>query len=330
MRTRVILNPAAAGGVRGAELRRHLADVPGGAELRAGEGPGASRRLAREASREGFDRVVAAGGDGTVHEVATGLLETGFPGAMGILPIGTGNDLARSLGVSMVLPAALELLRTGQALPVDAISLGPAGGGADPPFAWNAVVAGFCGRISDRMTLTMKRRWGTLAYLRAALGELRDLRPHDVTLDLDGERLDLELLMLVVANGRFAGGRIPLAPGAKPDDGWIDVVAVRKLARVRLAGLAPAVLAGRHLASPHIVHRRVRRVEVEAGPGFWINVDGEIWREGSARLAVRPAALSFLRPGPGGAGSGNPSPVPPCPNGRTRGRASRRGRGARG
>jgi diacylglycerol kinase (ATP) len=296
MRVCVILNPVAGGGVSEAAIRRRLADHTVEADLRVGAGPGESRRLAREASREGLDRVVAAGGDGTVHEVATGLLETGFAGAMGILPIGTGNDLARSLGVPPTLSGALELLRTGRASPVDAIALGPSAGSIGPAFAWNAVVGGFCGRISDRMPPALKRRWGALAYLRAALAELRALRPHEVMLDLDGERLNLDLLMLVVANGRFAGGRIPLAPGAEPDDGWIDVVAVRAVPQLRLAGLVPAVLAGRHLASPHVVHRRVRRVIVDAGPGFWINVDGETWREGTAELEVRPAALPFLRP----------------------------------
>ncbi len=301
MRTRVILNPVAGGGRSVEELHRRWAGLPAGTELRMGEGPGESRRLAREASREGLERVVAAGGDGTVHEVATGLLETDFRGAMGILPIGTGNDLARSVGVPVGLSAALDLLRTGRTSPIDAIALQPSSGPSGPAFAWNAVVGGFCGRISDRMPPAMKRRWGTLAYLRAALAELRALCPHEVTLHLDDERHELELLMLVVANGRFAGGRIPLAPGAEPDDGWIDVVAVRSLPRVRLAGLAAAVLAGRHLESPHVVHRRVRRADVEAGPGFWINVDGETWRDGGARLEVRPAALPLVRPVPTGA-----------------------------
>lgn len=297
MRTRVILNPVAGGGALADELRGRIAGLAGGAEIRVGDAPGASRILAREASREGIERVVAAGGDGTVHEVATGLLESGFSGALGILPIGTGNDLARSLGVPATLPAALDLLRTARAAPVDAIALAPPGGSTDPAFAWNAVVGGFGGRISDRMPPAMKRRWGRLAYLRAAAAELRGLRPHAVELDLDGVRLGLDLLMLVVANGSFAGGRIPLAPRAEPDDGWLDVVAVRPVPGLRLPGLVSEVLRGRHLASPHVVHRRVRRVAVDAGPGFWINVDGETWRERSAVLEIRPAALRCLRPG---------------------------------
>lgn len=298
MRTRVILNPAAGGGTLEAALRRGVAELPGGAEIRVGSGPGESRRLARDASREGVQRVVAAGGDGTVSEVATGLLEAGHAGEIGVLPIGTGNDLAASLGIPRGLGPSLDLLRRGRSIPVDAIGLVPIVGPRSPSFAWNAAVGGFCGRISDRMPAGMKRRWRSLSYLRAAAAELRSLRPHAVVLDVDGEELALELLMLVVANGRYAGGRIPLAPGAEPDDGWIDVVAIRAVSPLGLAALVPAVLAGRHLASRHVVHRRARRVAIEAGAGFWINVDGETWREGTAAFEVRPAALRFIRPPP--------------------------------
>ncbi|MFO7587034.1 MAG: diacylglycerol kinase family lipid kinase [Gemmatimonadota bacterium] len=298
MCTRVILNPVAGGGSLVVALRRAVAALPGGAEIRLTGGPGDGRRLAREACREGVGRIVVAGGDGTVSDVASGLLEAGHAGEVGILPIGTGNDLARSLGIPPGLRASLELLRHGRAAPVDAIGLDPTSGPPAPAFAWNAAVGGFCGRISDRMPVGLKRRWKSLSYLRAAATELRCLRPHAVTLDVDGERLRLDILMLVVANGRFAGGRIPLAPGAVPDDGRIDVVAIRAIPMARLAALAPAVLAGRHLASRHVVQRKARRVGVEAGPGFWINVDGETWREGSAGFEVRPAALRFVRPVP--------------------------------
>ena len=185
----------------------------------------------------------------------------------------------------------LQVLEEAQ-VPVDAIAIS----GAED-HAWNAVVAGFGGRISDRMGSAMKRRWGRASYLRAALGELRDLRPHRIGLTVDGRTAELDVLMVVLANGRYAGGGIPFAPGAHLDDGWIDVVAIPDVPPWRLPGIIARVLSGRHLADPRITHDRGRRIEVEAGSGFWFNVDGESWRDGGARFEITPRALPFVRPG---------------------------------
>lgn len=102
--------------------------------------------------------------------------------------------------------------------------------------------------------------------------------------------------MLVIANGRYAGGGIPFAPGGRVDDGWLDVVVIRAASLARLGVLIPRVLAGRHLADPNVEHTRARTVSVEADPGFWFNVDGETWTSGSASFELQPRALPFVRP----------------------------------
>ncbi|MDT8436908.1 MAG: YegS/Rv2252/BmrU family lipid kinase [Gemmatimonadota bacterium] len=328
MRVRVILNPTAGGGVRAGRVRE-LVDAMSRAsrgvraDLRVSARPGDVHRLAAEASRDGVDRVVAAGGDGTVAELANGLLAAGHRGDAAILPVGTGNDLARALGLPADLAAAAALAVRGRSVPVDAMDLHPGPGGlpSAPNRAWNSVVGGFAGRIGDRLPPSRRRRWGSLSYLRAALDELRELRPHRVRLQLDGEPLAIDLLMLVVANGRYAGGRLPLAPAAHPGDGRLDVVVVPALPRMRLLALVPAILAGRHLEAPGIVCRRVRRVRIEAGQGFWMNADGETWVEGSGDVEARPAALRFVQPGPGPGTrraarrvAGNPAGPVSCPS----------------
>ncbi len=290
MRTCVILNPAAGGSNAADRVRRALRLLPG-AELREIPLAGAAGCMAAAAVEEGFERVVAAGGDGTVSEIASALLSTGETVQCGVVPIGTGNDLALSLGLPVSVHGAVSVLVRGEATPVDAIRV--ADGSS---FAWNAVVAGFGGRISDRMSSRMKRRWKRAAYLRAALGELADLRPRPVGLTVDGRSLELDLLMLVLANGSHAGGGIPFAPGAVVDDGWIDVIAIPAVPRWRLPEIVGRVLAGRHLGVPGLLRERGRRIRVDAGPGFWYNIDGETWRDGGARFELVPHALPFIRP----------------------------------
>jgi len=236
-------------------------------------------------------------------------LDSGAAVECGVLPVGTGNDFSLSLGIPSDLDQAAALLLTGEARPVDAIRLSAhAAGGESAPasgcparhtsgsHAWNAAVAGFGGLISERLSPGMKRRWRSLAYLRAAVAELQELRPRRVRLVIDGQVSEFELLMLVIANGSHAGGGIPLAPDARVDDGWLDVVAIRAVPLPQLVGLVRRVLAGRHTTDCRVVHRQARSVNVEAEAGFWFNVDGETWTEGGATFELRPRALPFVVP----------------------------------
>lgn len=295
MRTCVILNPAAGRGWSPERIRGAMSSIPG-AELRVSPTSDSLRRLALEAVADGFGRIVAAGGDGTVSVLASALLDSGADVEFGILPIGTGNDLALSLGLPMRADLAADLLREGEAAPIDAIHAISPGQPDRELYAWNAVIGGFGGLIADRLSPGLKRRWRGLAYIRAAAAELGELRLRRVQLEIDGHRTEQMIRMLVIANGRYAGGGIPFAPVGRVDDGWLDVVVIRAASLARLAVLVPRVLAGRHLADPDVEHSRARTVRVEAEPGFWFNVDGESWVSGSATFGLRPHALPFVRP----------------------------------
>ena len=301
MRTCVILNPAAGrGGARDA-VRDALTELPE-SELRVSPEPGAVSDLVASAVSDGFRRIAAAGGDGTVSEVATalrGLAAGDLPLECGVLPIGTGNDLALTLGIPQDLTGAIRVMRTGTARPIDAIRCGSEGRGPLRPaarYAWNAIVGGFGGGVADHLTSGRKRRWRRFAYLRAAASELRHLAPHRLRLEVDGRPTELELLMLVIANGSHAGGGIPLAPGAVADDGALDVVGIRRISPASLGTLVPRVLAGRHLLDPRVFHVRCQALRVAADERFRYNRDGESWGTGDAEFALQPGALPFVRP----------------------------------
>lgn len=295
-RPRVILNPTAGRVRRYPCVVDDLLRLPG-AELRRTRRPGHATLLAREAAREGCSPVVVAGGDGTVHEVVNGLLpESGGvpPAPLALVPLGTGNDLARSLGVPMEPHDALRVLGAGRVRRVDVLRA--VTGGCERHVV-NFAIGGFAGDVADRVTPEARRRWGGLLYLRAIAQGLPALRRYRTRLVVDGETLPpLDLLAIIVANGRRVGNGIPVAPRAEMDDGRLDVVAVRGDVPARVPLTVVRVLAGRHLAAPGVLWRRARRVEIRSEPTMPMNADGQALGSAPATFRVLPGALPVLVP----------------------------------
>ena len=295
MRTLVILNPTAAG-------RTHADDVRGRLERRI-EGDfvcttaaGQAENLAAEAAGSRYDLVIAAGGDGTVREVATGLHRGGGAPRLGIVPVGTGNDLAFGLGLPADIERAVSVATGDHAVPLDLIRAT----GVDPAgperFLANAAVAGFGGRIGDRMSPAFRRRLRPVAYPLAALGQLGDLRPYAVRLHVDDRTIETRALMVIVANGEYAGGRLRLAPGASTGDARLDLVVIHAVGPWRLATLVPRVLTGRHAGHPGVSMLRATSVRLESEPAMWTNLDGDTWQAGPASFQIVPGALQVAVP----------------------------------
>ncbi len=295
MRTLVILNPAAGGRTDARDLRRRI-EQRIEAEFVATTEAREAVALASEASRSGYDAVIAVGGDGTVGEVATGLhLGGGIP-RLGIVPAGTGNDLARSLGLPTDVEQAATVAVAGRTVDLDLIRVSRGDGDAHPRFVANVAVTGFCGRIGDGMSPTLRRRLRPIAYPLAALGQLRDLRPYAVRLDIDGQPVETKALMVILANGEFAGGKVRLAPSAATGDGLLDLVIVHAVSPLSLATLVPRVLSGRHEGHAGISIHRAVTVRVRSDPPMWINLDGDTWRSGPSTFPVVPGALRVAVP----------------------------------
>ena len=295
MRTLVILNPAAGGQTQATRLRRRLERLIDADFVSTSEA-GEAVSLSSEAARAGDDSVIAVGGDGTVREVASGLHLGGGSPRLGIVPAGTGNDLAFSLGLPPDIEQAAAVATGERTVAMDLVRASRSGGGEESCFLANAAVAGFGGRIGDGMSPTFRRRLRPIAYPLAALGQIRDLRPYAVRLDVDGQAIDTRALMVIMANGEYAGGRIRFAPGASTSDGELDLVIIHAVSAAKLATLIPRVLSGRHAGHSGISMYRATSVRIHSETDMWINLDGDTWQSGPALFEVVPAALRVAVP----------------------------------
>lgn len=293
-KTWVILNPSA-GSVREVDDLTERIGRLLDAEVCLTTKAGSAARLARMASRKGAELIVAAGGDGTLNGVINGIGENPAAVRIGLIPLGTGNDFARTLGMPTDLEAAIEVVRAGDTRAIDLVRVTS----DEVRYFINVSAGGFSGLMNEKLTAKMKKTWGPLAYLRSAAAALPELRAYQTTLAFDNtESLMLELYNVVIANGRYVAGGTLIAPEASIDDGMLDVILIQKRSAPELALLAAAVALGTHLSSDAIVFRRAARITVNSKPGMWFNVDGELVGNEPARFEILPRALRFVVPKP--------------------------------
>jgi diacylglycerol kinase (ATP) len=292
--TCIILNPSA-GSVRDLDdVVARLGRLPN-AEVRLTGRRGSATRFARAAIQKGRKLVIAAGGDGTLNEVVNGIGEKARGVRVGLIPLGTGNDFARTLGVPADLEAAIDLIAAGETRKVDLVRVTS----DEVRYFVNVSAGGFSGLVDEKLTPAMKKTWGPLAYLRSAAAALSELRAYRTTLAFDNSKsLTLDLYNVVVANGRYVAGGRMIAPEASIDDGLLDVVLIPKRSAPELALLAAQVAMGTHLSSDAIVFRRAAKLTVNSKPRMCFNVDGELVGSEPARFEILPRALRFIAPKP--------------------------------
>ena len=291
-KTCVILNPSA-GNVRDVEeIEAQIARLPN-AEIRLTTKAGSAARSARTALRDGSELIIAAGGDGTLNEVINGIGENLGDAAVGLIPLGTGNDFARTIGVPPNVDEAIDLILRKDTRAIDLVRVTS----DEARYFVNVSAGGFSGLVDEKLTPEMKKTWGPLAYLRSAAAALPELRAYRTTLAFDNaESLMIELYNVVVANGRYVGGGTMIAPEASVDDGLLDIVLIPKRPATELALLAAQVALATHLSSDTIVFRRASKLTVNSKPGMWFNVDGELVGNEPARFEILPRALRFIAP----------------------------------
>lgn len=257
-------------------------------ELSAGEDLASCVAAAVE---EGFDRIAVAGGDGTVHAAVNGLLTAKRRATLGIIPLGTGNDLCRTLAIPFDPLAALALLTTGRVRSIDAIRVE----GDRTGYLVNAATGGFSGQVASQVSSEQKAAWGPLAYLRGAVEPLTNLPRFHLTIRFDGGPVEqFDALNVVIANGRTAAGGINVAPGANPEDGLFDVVIVPFAETFDLTLVAARLLHGDYLGDENVLHRLARRVEISSVPPMTFSFDGELCEGSRFTFEIVPKAISVV------------------------------------
>jgi YegS/Rv2252/BmrU family lipid kinase len=304
-RTLVVVNPRSRNGVTGRRwdgVEQKLRAALGPLEVERTAGRRDAERIAREAVRAGVDRLVVAGGDGTLSEVATGLLAAGLGGyaEIGVLPLGSGGDFARALGIPRSIDAAIACLASSPSRPVDAVrvSYRDHSGKDATVYCMNVASFGMSGLVVEMVDGASKKLGGTVSYLMGTLRALARHRCRPVSLRVDGVPVfDGPLTFAVAANGRFFGGGMLVAPEARIDDARLEVVIVGALGKARLLARLPAVYRGTYLRDPAVEVHRGRIIEADAPPGeVSLEIDGEPLGTLPARIEVLPGALQLIGP----------------------------------
>lgn len=290
----LVVNPAAGGGAGGAAAEaaaRELAEAGVAARVLTASAPAEVRRLAREAALDGASVVAAVGGDGTLHEVGNGVLDARLaaPPVLGLVPVGTGNDYARMLGVHGFGPKdAARVLRTGPARPVDVIRLeGPETG---PEHVLNNVGLAYLALATRRRDAW--RHFGRLSYLLGGFSALLSYRADVLEVTVDGVTLSGRFLLIHVGVGAYCGSGIRFAPDrARLDEGALDCVVV--LERTRLQALTDWGRIRLGQQKEDVAFLRGKRVRVVGPRNLELHADGEMRRVplGVVELTLKAGAL---------------------------------------
>ena len=233
------------------------------------------------------DLVIIGGGDGTLNAAADALVETQLP--LGILPLGTANDLARTLGIPDSLPEACKIIAQGQLRRIDL-------GWVNGKHFFNVASMGLSVQITERLTKETKRRWGVFAYAITALQALWKARPFRAEIRIEGESIRVKTVQIAVGNGRYYGGGMAVAHDATIDDRRLDLYSLELKHWWQIIALLPAMRGGRHTDFPGVRALRGQEIQVYTNKPRPINTDGEITTHTPADFRVIPQALAVLVP----------------------------------
>jgi diacylglycerol kinase (ATP) len=233
------------------------------------------------------DCAIVGGGDGTLNAAAFGVIESGLP--LGILPLGTANDLARTLGIPFDLDGAAQVIADGFKREID---LGIVNG---EPF-FNVASVGLSAELAQQLTRDIKRRYGRLGYAMVALKVLAQARPFRATIRSETENVRVRTLQIAVGNGRFYGGGNAVEQDAAIDDEHLDLYSLELNRAWKLALMARSFRHGRHGAWREVRAVRAKEFDIRTRKPRPINADGEIVTETPAHFSIRPSAVTVFAP----------------------------------
>lgn len=303
--TAVILNPRAANGRAGRQWRRFEPEIRaalGDFTLFETQGRCHAIDLARTAVEHGYTHVVSVGGDGTHNEVLNGIMMGEVDGRplprLSLLPKGTGADFSRSLGVPRGRHAIPHLRSTStRAIDVGRVQYATSDGGHGTRYFFNMADFGLGGAVARRVNDQSKFFGGFVSFLYGVLVSLATWKSPEVQLEIDGERLDGPMYNTFVANGRYCGGGMYIAPDAQLDSGYFDVYVLGDFGRVEAIFELPKLYRGQLMKrADKIRYFRARRVAARSDALVLLNIDGEQPGQLPATIEIVPRAIRVTEP----------------------------------
>ncbi|MBN6187751.1 diacylglycerol kinase [Aneurinibacillus sp. BA2021] len=290
-RARLIYNPSAGR----EEVRKRIPDIlhvleEAGYETscHATRGEGDATVAARKAVENRFDLVIAAGGDGTVYEVINGMAEQRYRPALGIIPAGTTNDFARAIGLPKSIMKAVSVIAKGKPSPVDV-------GKINNKYFINIAGGGVLTTLTYEVPSKVKTMLGQLAYYIKGIEKLPFLSPMQVRLEIDGQVIDEEIMLFLIANSNSVGGFEKLAPNAKMDDGLFDCIILRKTSLPEFIRIATMALKGDHLKHPDVLYFQAKQLKATSTKRVDINLDGELGSRLPCTFTALPRHIQLIR-----------------------------------
>jgi len=299
-RAKIIVNPAAGANKtykKWPQLNRLLNHIGLSFDHQYTEGEGHAIELARNAASDGYRYLVAVGGDGTVNEVANGILNSGNAGevSFGVVSTGTGSDFARSAGMPMDYVNACSVLTSTKRLVIDAgIVEYHKNGQKTQRYFVNAAGVGFDAAAVESTEKIPKYFGGTIPYLTGLLRTLIGYRNKSVVMDINGVSRSMKILSVIVTNGNYLGGGMHVAPDAVMDDSLLDVVVIGDVGKFDLLKSLPMIYKGTHGNHPKVSIEKAAEVFIDTSERILVHADGELLGEGPASFRLLPSALNLV------------------------------------
>ena len=231
-------------------------------------GEGDATEEARRAVERKHELVVVAGGDGTINEVINGIAEQEYRPKLGIIPAGTTNDFARALHIPRDIKKAVEIIAADQSMHLDI-------GKVNEQYFINIAGGGRLTELTYDVPIKLKTVLGQLAYYIKGIAMLPSLKPSRARIEYDGEIIEEDIMLFLVSNSNSVGGFEKLAPDAKLNDGYFDLLILKKVNLAEFIHIASLALRGAHLNSDDVFYARAKNIKVTPSEKMQINIDGE-------------------------------------------------------
>lgn len=231
--------------------------------------PGEAIDISKKGLIDGYDTIVAVGGDGTVNEVAMGLILSGH-GNLGIIPMGTGNDLVKSLDISMNPEEAIDVILRGKS---KSINVGRAN---NKPFL-NVASIGLDAEVVKNTLRVKKYIRGKFAYIIGLIMTLFSYKHKRILMELDELSIERNALLVAVGNGKYYGGGMKICPDANLEDDYFHICLIKKISKLKLLFIFPSIFNGKHLKyTNYVTIYKAKKISIQCQDEMYLNIDGEV------------------------------------------------------